>query len=59
MVTFRTTLSYSKKGKGSSLRTTVPHEIVLLLELKDGDILIWDYDKKTMSVTVKGDNKKS
>lgn len=52
MTEYITSLSYAKKGHGNSLKTTVPIEVVRLLEVEAGDKLIWEYTKEKMIVTV-------
>jgi len=48
-----TSVSFSKKGKGNSMRTTIPLDVVKLLELKEHDKLEWIYDREKDVVIIK------
>ena len=52
MAEVQSSLSLHRKGKSRSLRTTVPIEIVKLLDLKSGDKLIWKYGLGNTTITV-------
>lgn len=53
MVEYYSSLSYSKKGHGRSLKTTVPTAIVGLLSVDAGDKLTWGYDTESKIFTVR------
>ena len=53
MLEWITSVSYSKKNKGSSMRTTIPLDVVKLLELKEHDKLKWIYDREKDVVIIK------
>ena len=48
-----TSVSFSKKGKGNSMRTTIPLDVVKLLDLKEHDKLKWIYDREKDVVIIK------
>ena len=52
MVEVQSSLSLHRKGKSASLRTTVPIEIVKLLDLSNENKLIWKYSIGSTIITV-------
>jgi hypothetical protein len=52
MAEVQSSLSLHRKGKSGSLRTTVPIEIVKLLNLCNRDKLIWRYSLGEATITV-------
>ncbi len=52
MLTKISSVSLAKKNGSRSFRTTVPLEISQLLELNEGDKLLWIYDKNSNKVIV-------
>jgi len=53
MLDWITSVSFSKKNKGSSMRTTIPLDVVKLLELKEHDKIRWTYDKERDALIIK------
>jgi len=53
MLEWITSVSYSKKNKGSSMRTTIPLNVVKLLELKEHDKIRWTYDRERDVVIIR------
>jgi len=53
MLEWITSVSFTKKNKGRSMRTTIPLGVVELLELKEYDKIRWIYDKKKDVIFIK------
>lgn len=51
MAKFRSKVSKARSD-ATSMRTTIPHPVVELISLKNGDTLVWDVEPKANTIVV-------